>query len=307
MLFLPFVASKLVLISSPTKWINSWFVRQRRKTRGVPTTTHGAMSTDAINEFKAEYQDPVLADTTDEGVNRKDKLPAKKKARASRSKKIKTEHKDVENTSPNDMPLPPASPKPLLLPTSSAETEESDAELSPSKFILREMVPRVWNPPGLQGPPAFVVSTSNSNLNPPVAQNQPQPQTSLHSNAYTTPQIQISDVRTVLHPASYSNTPPASRHPQSAHTFDITPIQVPNSMPDTLQYSHVPDPHGPPPGHWRHVQQQPRPYRASNLGPGRTADRKLLPSFNVSLSEPSVFTSGYASVYKPFASPRCTN
>jgi hypothetical protein len=260
------------------------------------------MSTNAINSFKAEYQDPVLADATSgkgDTIVGVDEPPPKKKARVGRPRKVKTEQLDGENA-----PMPPPSPKPLLLPTADTE-EESDPRSSPSHFILREMVPRMWIPPGShltelpQLNPTPVASSSklsNVNFTTPVIKNQvsnSNPSEAAHPSAYIDTESQISNVRTALQPASYINTPSRPYLPQATHIFDTASIQIPGDIPPQPLVS---DPNGSLPPHWRHYPQQTKPYRASNLGPGRNTDPRQIPSFNIPVLNPSVITPGYALV-----------
>ncbi|KAF9468645.1 hypothetical protein BDZ94DRAFT_1245904 [Collybia nuda] len=278
---------------SPTKWINSWFVRQRKKARDAAPSAEGAVSMDVIDKFKAEYQDPILVDARDNGITHSDNIPVRTKAHPGRSNKVKTERKDGENAFPILISLPPPFPK---VPSDKMEIP-NPAPLS-SKFILREMVPRVWMPPGPHRPPILGPPTLNSSSTP-AARNQCRP----HFSAYTTPQIQVSDIRTtVLQPTFHDNTFPVSPFLSDTHIPATIPLRTQHGISDT---PHLPA-SGPQRSHsgyqrqqqQQQQQQQSRPHRVSNLGPGRITDRKLQARFNVPLSAPSIFTTELESVYK---------
>lgn len=230
----------------------------------VPPMIQGAMSTEAITVFKAEYQDISLS----EKPAIRNKISTSYQRR--RPYKFKTEFADTENTFPNatsTQTLPNPSPKHLLLiPTKNTGMEQSDPALSPSQFVLRELVPRAWVPPvSLTGPA----------------------QTGSHS----APQLPVSDPYTRISFENY--TPPAPRFPQLTHIFD-TSLPAPYTTPDIPRYSRIPS----------HDQQQPQPQpcRPSNLDPAveRTPHNRLLPSLEVPLSEPSAFTSGHTFVHQLF-------
>ncbi|KAG6833461.1 hypothetical protein H0H87_006828 [Tephrocybe sp. NHM501043] len=163
------IATLSAATNLPTKWIFSWFVRQRRKVAmatGYIKPRRKAMtppmSVEVITAFKTEHSDSTLSETISTA-------PSQELDR--KVKKIHTERyiRKPRNRRKYPTPLPPSplkapfvsqplsvrcNSRPLSQSSIQAQAQEADAHSPASSFILREMVPLMYQP-----------HASNANLN----------------------------------------------------------------------------------------------------------------------------------------------
>ncbi|KAG6902521.1 hypothetical protein C0995_015338 [Termitomyces sp. Mi166 len=157
---------------SPTKWIASWFTRQRKKVATAServsiqqnaaiesckdTTTISAMSVQEIAAFKTEHSEPHLSETLAASVDSEPEykpVPSKKSTKKTRRP---TKKRTSGRRHPPSSPLKPpfvSGPLPSRSPPSPSEPHSLEAQPQPadcasptSTFILREMVPVAYKP-----------------------------------------------------------------------------------------------------------------------------------------------------------------
>ncbi|KAG6828571.1 hypothetical protein H0H92_007501 [Tricholoma furcatifolium] len=159
------------LMKSPQKWIISWFSRQRRKIgrtrdpkqqKDATTESEAPMTIQEITNFKTEHSDENLSMTMaqEAGPNTESK-PATSKKRPKTRKSTKKRDINPAVLSPDSSTsslkdplisvplasrsvLPPAG-QPLI----QAKAQVADPDSPTSTFLLREMVPQLYQPHGL--------------------------------------------------------------------------------------------------------------------------------------------------------------